>query len=101
MKNEAQGIIRELDRNLAASPGQDYPDIHAVLLRGDRRLAKRSRPDVVLVGRLANYLMYTIFTEHLRLTATQNLLVSQLMAIGRRADGQQFGCRAYLDQSQF
>ena len=101
VRNEARGIMRQLATEFASSSVQGYQDIQVALVKVEQTLAKQSQPDLLLIRRLANYITYTVFNERLSLTATQKLLVSQLMALGRHADGRQLAHDAHLDQSQF
>ncbi|BDZ31902.1 bacteriocin immunity protein [Lactiplantibacillus sp. WILCCON 0030] len=83
MQNEAKGIILELTRNFRESEVAGSTEIKVALQKVYDRLNAHQTTDVVLVDRLANYITYTVFTNKIRLTQTQNLLLSQLMSIGR------------------
>ncbi len=85
--NEARGIIRALKADFTAHQTRGSREACAVIARVQAQLAHQGPADGRLVSRLANYLTYTVFSNRLRLTGTQQLLVSQLIAIGRRGDG--------------
>lgn len=101
MKNEARGIIRELYADLTRSRVKGSHDMREVLQKVEKQLAEQPTLNEELLGRLTNYMAYTIFTDHLHLTPTQNMLVSQLMALGRRSEGGQLRGTDYGDKSQF
>ncbi|MFB9768653.1 bacteriocin immunity protein [Lactiplantibacillus modestisalitolerans] len=101
MNNEARGLIRELADNLTRSHTKGSHDVCDVLLKVDRQLRDQATLDVALIRRLTNYIAYAVFADKIRLSATQRLLLSQLMALGRRADGQQLMGSNYGDKSQF
>jgi len=96
MSCEARGIMRALAETLATADAHGFQEIRQALFLGEHDLTGQSQIDEPLISRLANYITYTIFSKQLRLTATQNLLVSQLMALGRRADNE-----IVTDPSQF
>lgn len=83
MQNEVKGIVSELIQDFMGSKVTGSAEIKAALQQVSERLATQKEVDLVLVDRLANYITYTVFINKIRLTRTQNLLLSQLMSIGR------------------
>lgn len=82
MKSEAQGIIQDLYQELA--PTAVNEGIRAELCKAHQRLQATPELDESLLKKLTNYITYTIFTQQLRLTPTQNLLVSELLSLSHR-----------------
>ncbi|RRK10555.1 bacteriocin immunity protein [Lactiplantibacillus garii] len=86
MNCEVRGIIRSLITDLASTEARGYPEIRRALLLAEHQLADQAQAGP-LISHLANYITYTVFSNRLHLTATQNLLVGQLLALGRRSAG--------------
>ncbi|WP_457951374.1 bacteriocin immunity protein [Lactiplantibacillus pentosus] len=82
MKSEAQGIIQDLYQELA--PTAVNEGIRAELCKAHQQLQETPELDESLLKKLTNYITYTIFTQQLRLTPTQNLLVSELLSLSHR-----------------
>ncbi|MGX6394078.1 bacteriocin immunity protein [Lactiplantibacillus pentosus] len=82
MKSEAQGIIQDLYQELA--PTAVNEGIRAELSKAHQQLQATPELDESLLKKLTNYITYTIFTQQLRLTPTQNLLVSELLSLSHR-----------------
>lgn len=101
MQNEAKGIVSELCQNFDQSEVAGSTEITTALHKVYAQLDSQAGTDLALVDRLANYITYTVFTNKIRLTQTQNLLLSQLMSIGRVSDIEGSFREHRLDASQF
>lgn len=82
MKSEVQGIIQDLYQELA--PTAVNQEIRAALLKAHQQLKQAPQLDHALIKRLTNDVTYNIFTKQLRLTPTENLLVSELLSVSHR-----------------
>jgi len=101
MQNEAKGIILELTHDFSKSEVAGSTEIKAALQKVTTRLNAQHEIDLGLVDRLANYITYTVFTNKMRLTQTQNLLLSQLISIGRTSGLESTSHGHCGDASQF
>ncbi|ACT63251.1 bacteriocin immunity protein [Lactiplantibacillus plantarum] len=82
VKSEVQGIIQDLYQELA--PTAANQEIRAALLKAHQQLKQAPQLDHALIKRLTNDVTYNIFTKQLRLTPTENLLVSELLSVSHR-----------------
>ena len=82
MKSEVQGIIQDLYQELA--PTAANQEIRTALLKAHQQLGQTAQLDHTLIKRLTNELTYNIFTKQLRLTPTENFLVSELLSLSHR-----------------
>lgn len=80
MRSEAKGIVRALYDDLSQAPVAGTTDIMEVLDKVMQRLNDPDQSEVKIINRLAGYIAFTVFTNKIRFTKTQNLLVSQLMS---------------------
>lgn len=86
MKSEAQGIIQALYQEL--TPTVTYQGMRMALQDAQHQLSMTSQLDSGLIRQLTDCLTYTIFTQCIRLTPTENLLVSELLSLSHRLDAQ-------------
>jgi len=101
MQNEAKGIVSELYQDFRQAKGSGNLEIKTALQKVLARIEAHQEVDLVLIDRLANYITYTVFTNKIRLTQTQNLLLSQLMSIVRTSGVEGSLHEHHLDMSQF